>query len=115
MAYDQKLAGRMAAILDEKGIPYEEKEMMGGYCLMVDDKMCVGIFKEELMARIDPELTDTVVEQTGVRQMEMAGRTMKGYFLVEPEVLKTKKQLSYWMQLCLDFNPKAKSSKKRKK
>ena len=113
MAYDEILAKRMAAMLDEKGIAYEAKKMMGGYCLMVDDKMCVGIFKNELMARIDPDDVLELIQYKGVRQMEMAGRTMQGYVLVDPKILKTKEQLKYWIQLCLDFNPKAKSSKKK--
>ena len=47
--------------------------------------------------------------------MDFAGRPMKGYVFVEPEAIDMDKQLEYWVQLCLDFNPLAKASKKKKK
>jgi len=53
MAYNQTLANRIREQLqDLDGI--EEKEMMGGLCFMLNDKMCVGIIKDEMMCRIDP-------------------------------------------------------------
>ena len=45
--------------------------------------------------------------------MEFTGKAMKGYAFVDLEVLKTKKALEHWIQLALDFNDKAKSSKKK--
>lgn len=115
MAYDEKLADRIAIILGEKEVLFEEKKMMGGLCYMVDDKMCLGLHKDEMMARINPDDMETYVEKNGVEQMTMGGRAMKGFLLISPDVLKTKKQLAYWVQQCLDFNPLAKSSKKKKK
>ena len=56
MAYNEFLADRMRNILREKGAFYQEKKMMGGLTFMVDEKMCVGIVKENLMARIGPEV-----------------------------------------------------------
>lgn len=40
---------------------------------------------------------------------------MKGYVFVNEGALKGKKGLDYWVQLCLDFNSRAKASKKPKK
>ncbi len=42
-----------------------EKEMMGGLTFMYNDKMCVGIIKDELMCRIDPALHESCVEKVG--------------------------------------------------
>ncbi|MGH2665939.1 TfoX/Sxy family protein [Flavobacterium sp.] len=53
------------------------------------------------------------VENNFVVPMEMSGKTMKGYIFVTEEGHKSNKDLSYWIQLCLDFNPFAKSSKKK--
>jgi hypothetical protein len=39
---------------------------------------------------------------------------MKGYLYVDTENIKKKSELDYWIQLCLDYNPKAKASKKKK-
>ena len=37
---------------------------------------------------------------------------MKGYVFVDTEVLTTRKRLDYWVQLALEYNKIAKSSKK---
>lgn len=115
MAYDLYLAERIKQVLDKKRIVYAGKNMMGGWCAMVDDKMCVGIVKNELMARIDPGVQEKVLKKKGCRVMDFTGRPMVGYVFVSPEAIDMEKDLEYWVQLCLDFNPKAKSSKKKKK
>jgi TfoX/Sxy family transcriptional regulator of competence genes len=49
MAYSEKLAARIRERLEEiKKV--KEKEMMGGLTFMVNDKMCVGIIKDEMMS-----------------------------------------------------------------
>jgi hypothetical protein len=45
--------------------------------------------------------------------MDFTGKQMKGFVLVEPHGVDSDTNLDYWIQLCLDFNPKAKSSKKK--
>lgn len=89
--------------------------MMGGLCFMVDDKMCVGIVKDELMARIGPDAYETALQKDGCKEMNFTGRSMKGYVFLEPTAVDLEKDLEYWVQLCLDFNPLAKSSRKKKK
>lgn len=113
MAYDEYLAERVKGILKEKHIVFEEKKMMGGLCYMVDDKMCLGIVKNNLMARIDPEIYQEALQKKGCKEMDFTGRTMKGYVFVEPEGVDMEDDLNEWVQLCLDFNPKAKPSKKK--
>lgn len=111
MAYDEKLANRVRERLSNLE-NIEEKEMMGGLVFMYNDKMCVGIIKDELMCRIAPEIHETVVEKIGCRTMDFTKRPMKGYILIEDVGMKTQKDLDYWIGLALDFNKRAKSSKK---
>ena len=114
MAYNEKLADRIREALVD--IPkVEEKLMFGGSCFMVNGKMCVGVVKDEMMCRIDPALDEVVLEKTGCRPMDFTGRPMKGYIFISAEGMKTKKNFDYWIQLCLDFNLKAKASKKKSK
>jgi len=113
MAYDEKLADRIRERLVDLPV-IEEKEMMGGLTFMVNHKMCVGIIKDEMMCRIDPDMHDKVVEMTGCRTMDFTKRPMRGYILVEDIGMKTQKEFEYWINLALEFNPKAKSSKKKK-
>jgi len=81
MAYNEKLANRIRQWLAELS-SIEEKEMMGGLTFMYYGKMCLGIIKDELMCRIDPELHDQAVEKTGCRTMDFTKRPMKGYVMV---------------------------------
>ena len=55
MAYSELLADRIRNYLDQKKVSFIAKKMMGGLCFMVDDKMCVGVHTDHLMARIGPE------------------------------------------------------------
>ena len=114
MAYNEFLGDRITTVLKEKRVSFTEKKMMGGLCFMVDDKMCVGIVKDELMCRIEPDFQEKAIAQKGCRTMDFTGRPMKGYVFVKPEGMDTEKDLAYWIQLCIDYNPKAKSSKKKK-
>jgi TfoX/Sxy family transcriptional regulator of competence genes len=64
MAYNENLANRIRERF--ASLPnVVEKEMMGGLTFMYNDKMCVGIIKDELMCRIDPSLHEECVEKTG--------------------------------------------------
>lgn len=114
MAYDLYLEERIKEILNHKKIACEAKKMMGGLCFMVNDKMCVGIIKNMLMARIDPTIYEECLLKEGCKPMTFTGRSSKGFVFVEPEAIDTYNDLEHWIQLCLDFNPKAKSSRKNK-
>ena len=113
MAYDEHLAERIRGVFKGKRVGFEEKKMMGGLCFLVDDKMCVGVYKERLMARIAPEIYDKTLKRKGCEMMTFTGKEMKGFVFVNPSGTDHDKDLDYWIQLCLDFNPNAKSSKKR--
>jgi TfoX/Sxy family transcriptional regulator of competence genes len=113
MAFNEKLADRIReSLVNEKQV--EEKNMFGGVCFMVNGKMCVGVVKDEMMCRIDPEMDETVLEKAGCRRMDFTGKPMKGYVFISSEGMKTKKAFDYWINLCLDFNSTAKASKKKK-
>ena len=111
MAYDEFLADRVRIELDAQKAQYTELNMMGGLCFMVDDKMCVGVVKDQLMARIDPEIYGDALSKPGASQMNFTGKPMKGFVFVSPDGLDTDNDIAYWVELCLEFNPRAKSSK----
>ena len=66
------------------------------------------------MARVGPEIYEDALTKKGCREMDFTRRPMKGFVYVEPEGIDMDKDLEYWVDLCLEFNPKAKSSRKRK-
>jgi hypothetical protein len=82
---------------------------------MVDDKMLMGVEKDRLMARIDPEDETKAMIHKGTSPMDFTGRVMKGYVFIDEKALDLDKDLEYWVSLCLIYNPKAKGSKKKSK
>lgn len=114
MAYNIQLADRVRQYLQQQpGIEIEEKTMFSGLAFMVNGKMCVNVAGNQLMCRYDPALNATIAEAPGYQPMIMRGKELAGYCYVSPEVLQTSKALAYWIRLCLDYNPKAKASKKK--
>lgn len=112
MAYDEFLEDRIQRILYEKNVLFSKKKMMGGLTFMVNDKMCVGIVRDTLMARIDPDMYQEALKKKGSRGMDFTGRPMKGFIFVDPIGIDMEEDLEYWIQLALEYNPKAKRSRK---
>lgn len=121
MAYNEFLADRIRQLLKEKYITFTELKMMGGLCFKVDGKMLCGIHTDKkygdnlLMARIGEDAYLSELEKPECLPMDFTGRPMRGYIFVTPNGFDTDKDLSYWIDLCLAFNPLAKASKPRKK
>lgn len=113
MAYDEQLAERIREFFRGREGLLEEKRMMGGLTFMLNDKMCVGILKNDLLCRIDPTLHDEATSKTGCRTMDFTKRPMSGFILVDETGMSSQKDFEYWMNMALDFNPRATSSKRK--
>jgi TfoX/Sxy family transcriptional regulator of competence genes len=115
MAYSSKLAQRIRTYLDGMAnLRVEEKEMFRGLAFLVNGKMCINVSDENLMCRFDPEIEHEVAERIGFQPMIMRGRQLRGYCYVSEEGYKSKSNFEYWLKLCMNFNEKAKASKKKK-
>ena len=114
MAYDEGLAQRVREILED--IPgYNEKKMFGGICCLIDGNMACGVLGDDIIIRVGPEAYEGALEQDHTKIFDFTGRPMKGFVFVGQEGIDLEDDLAYWLQLCLDFNPQAKSSKKKRK
>lgn len=67
-----------------------------------------------LMARVGLDQYENALSKPHCSVMNFTGRVMKGYVFVTEDGIDSDKDLESWIQMCLDFNPMAKSSKKRK-
>lgn len=112
MAANELLTNRVRELLENQP-DVEEKKMFRGITFMVNGKMCVSVSNDELMCRIDPGISDALLEENGCRPMIRNGKTMKGFIYVHTDVLKTNKALQYWVHLCLDYNSSAKAAPKK--
>ncbi|NRA10749.1 MAG: TfoX/Sxy family protein [Crocinitomicaceae bacterium] len=117
MAYDEYLEERVNNVLNERHVQFDARKMMGGLIYVVDEKMCFGIVKDELMVRVGidayPELIER--EREGARSMDFTKRPMNGFFYVAPEGFDFESDLEFWIQKALDFNPFAVATKSKKK
>jgi len=113
MAYNEKLAEKirlsLASVRNVK-----EKKMFGGIAFMMNEKMCVGVDKDDLMLRCEPDQTDELLTKKGVRIFDLTGKPMKGWLLIGPEATSSKKDLNYWINIAIEANHKVKASKKPK-
>ena len=112
MAYNTKLADRIREALMH--LPdVEEKEMFRGICFMVNGKMCVCVSGEEMLCRIGADEMEKALENDSVRQMVMArNKRSKDFVFVSEEGFQHQKDFDRWIKLALEFNPRAKASKK---
>lgn len=102
MAYDQALAARLREVLGDNP-EISERQMFGGIAFMLSGNMAVGVSKDDLMVRIEPETQDEALAQPGVRVFDMTGRPMKGWILVAPEATEDDAELERWVDAGIDF------------
>jgi TfoX/Sxy family transcriptional regulator of competence genes len=112
MTAGEKTRARVRERLAAEKRTVEEKKMFSGHCFMVNDKMCVCVNEEQLLVRYDPARDEEMLEKEGAHPMEMKGKPMKGYIWVDIDAVNTAKKLEFWVQAALEFNDRAKSSKK---
>jgi TfoX/Sxy family transcriptional regulator of competence genes len=98
MAYDEHLADRIRALLEgEAGLT--EKKMFGGLAFLIEGNMAVAASGQGgLMVRVQPEETDALLAKPHARPFEMRGREMQGWLRVDPEGVRTKRQLTPWVK-----------------
>lgn len=114
MPYNEHLAQRVREKLSREPV-VEEKRMMGGLTFMVNDKMCLGILNDDLMVRLDPAFHEQAMERSGCREMDFTGKAMKGFVFVDASGTRTDRELQFWVDRGLEYNARAKSSRRKKK
>jgi hypothetical protein len=98
MAYDEDLANRIRELVAaNEGLT--EQKMFGGLAFMIGGNMAVGVSGQGgLMVRVEPEETAALVAKPHARPFEMRGREMNGWVRVDPEGVRTKRQLEPWVR-----------------
>jgi hypothetical protein len=101
MVYDRDLAQRVRRALSDR-TDVVEKRMVGGLSFMVSGRMCCGVAGPALMVRVGREARDQALLQPNVRPMELGGRALTGFVLVDPEGLPDDEALMAWIRQGLD-------------
>jgi hypothetical protein len=99
VAYDEGLADRMRDLLGvQSGLT--EKKMFGGLAFLIGGNMAVAASGQGgVLVRVDPAQSDRLVGTTNARLMEMRGRRMQGWLRVDPDDVRTKRQLAKWVEI----------------
>ena len=97
MAYDEDLADRMRELLGgEPGVT--EKKMFGGLAFLIGGNMAVAASGQGgVLVRVDPDGSDALIASGEATPMVMRGKAMTGWLQVDPEHVRTKRQLERWV------------------
>jgi len=99
LAYDEALADRIRELVVSES-DLTEKKMFGGLAFLIGGNMAVAASGQGgVLVRVDPAQSDTLVATTNARLMEMRGRSMQGWLRVDPEDVRTKRELAKWVAL----------------
>ena len=98
MAYDEDLANRIRELIaDDPDVA--EQRMFGGLAFLVGGNMAVAASGQGgLMLRVDPDESAALLTKPHARPFEMRGRTMQGWLRVDPDGIRTKRQLEPWVK-----------------
>src|SRR4051794_22587652 len=97
MAYDEALADRIRDLFATDS-DVSEMKMFGGLAFLVGGNMAVAASGQGgLLVRVDPSDSERLTGTSNARPMEMRGRAMRGWLRVEPDDVRTKRQLAKWV------------------
>ena len=106
MAYDESLADRVRAVLQDKVSPPTEtveKKMFGGVAFMVGGNMCCGVNTDDLMLRVGADGHNAALRRPHARPMDFTGRPMKSMVFVGAAGTERDADLRGWIDTALDF------------
>lgn len=117
MAYDETLAMRIRAALDDRDdvVDVVEKKMFGGLCFLVAGSMACGILGDELLARVGPDAYDAALARPHTRMMDFTGRPLRGFVVVAPSGLRTAAALRRWIDAGVAFATSPEQREKQRK
>ncbi len=102
MAYNQKLAQRIRAVIgDTPGIV--EKKMFGGVGYLFHGNMACGVNGEKLIVRLPEADYAEALNQPHVHVFDMTGRPMKGWITVDAPGVANDQDLAAWVNRGLQF------------
>src|SRR6516225_4682516 len=82
----------------------EEKKMFRGIGFLLNGNLLVGVRKDSLLVRLDPEQSDEALKETHVSEFRITGRsTMKGWIVVGLEGVQNDDPLKGWLQRAVKF------------
>ena len=113
-ALAEELRRHLAASPTVKRQALSEKRMFGGMSFLLNGNMLCGAGKNGYMIRTDPARGAEAAALPGGRPVVMQGRTMKGFYWIDPAACDAK-ALGCWLRLAESYvgaMPKAPKKKR---
>jgi TfoX/Sxy family transcriptional regulator of competence genes len=96
--YDEELADRIRELIGNAPDLTEQK-MFGGLAFLLGGNMAVAASGQGgILVRVEPAESDSLVETTTARPMEMRGRQMHGWLRVDADDVRTERELAAWVE-----------------
>jgi hypothetical protein len=113
VAYDEKLAERVRAVLAPRR-DLSEKKMFGGVAFLLGGNMCCGVTGDDLMLRVGADGEPRALRSRHARPCDFTGRPMRGLVMVGPRGYRGDAALRRWVDQAVAFAgslpPKERSS-----
>jgi TfoX/Sxy family transcriptional regulator of competence genes len=104
VAFDEELAFRIRALLDEEQGGVTERRMFGGLAFLLDGNMAVAASSRGgMMVRLDPAVAEVLLEEDGVTAFEMRGKPIAGWLRVAPGAIEEDNDLRRWIGRSAEF------------
>jgi hypothetical protein len=98
--FDIDLADRIREVLSDLDVDdVREQRMFGGLAFLVRGHLAVAASREGgVLLTVERDATDALLGKPHTRPMVMRGRELAGWLRVDPEGVRTKRQLTPWVR-----------------
>jgi len=103
MPYNKDIDARIHTVISKWDNPTDKKNMFGGICHLIDNKMYCGVYKDYLILRLNKDAAAELLDDNSTRPFDITGRPMKGWIMVEESGLDTSVDISKWLERARDF------------
>ena len=100
--YDAGLAARVDDIMAGM-LEMDISHMFGGYGFLMNGNMCAGIWNNQLVIRIGVDGWVAIRDHPHVQPMDLTGRVMKGWAMIDPEGLAEDEDLQRYVDMAIMF------------
>jgi TfoX/Sxy family transcriptional regulator of competence genes len=100
MPYSAELDARISSIVAKWSTT--GKKMFGGTCRLLNGNMMCGVHKNYLMLRLGETEAERALGQPRVRAMDITGRPMKGWVMIDEADLNGN-ELESWLEKARSF------------
>ncbi|MEM8782251.1 MAG: TfoX/Sxy family protein [Planctomycetota bacterium] len=102
MHSDAKLVARIDRLAEAFGV--ERRMMFGGAAWFCGGHFVTGVWHDKLVLRLGPDAAEKAMGRDHVVPMDITGRPMRGWVMVEPLGVNTAAKLRRWIGHAKSFN-----------